>query len=180
MDLSPSRRACARFVTGVGHLEDAAPFRLRVSLKLCATKAALILTAAALRSHRLMEWRCGMTGRWSGLLGIPVLAGLWMTPAMAMPSSVAVSAGSFFAAATQCEARKLISAGQSEALRQALGRYLSKSDQTHMQSGYARGLQESTVYVVQQKRWSAFVPDETSCTRVQSVLDDYKAQLDTE
>jgi hypothetical protein len=33
------------------------------------------------------------------------------------------------------------------------------------------------VFVVQQKQWVTFVPDEAGCYRVQGVLDDYKTQL---
>ena len=109
-----------------------------------------------------------------------MLLGLCGTPAEAMPSRVAVSAGSFFAAATRCEAQDFISPGQTEKLRAALNRYLTPTDQKNVEAGYARGLLESTVYVVELKRWSPFTPDSASCYRVQGVLDDYKAQLDAE
>ena len=109
-----------------------------------------------------------------------LLAACVATPAAAMPKSVAVSAGSFFAAAAQCEAQKLITPGQAEALRQALDRYLSKSDRTNMDTGFARGAQTSEVFVVQRRRWSAFRPDDASCYRVQGVLDDYRGQLGAE
>jgi hypothetical protein len=121
--------------------------------------------------------RTGQTGL---RLACIVLLGLWCAPAAAMPSRVAVSAGSFFAAAARCEAQSLISPGQTDALMKALKNYLSASDQTNMQSGYARGIKDSTVYVVEQKRWAAFTPDPTSCYRVQGVLDDYKAQLEAD
>jgi hypothetical protein len=101
-----------------------------------------------------------------------------MSPASAMPRTIAISAGSFFAAATQCENRDLISPGQTAALRKALDPYLSVSDKRHIESGYVRGLKDSTLYVVELKRWEPFSPDSASCYRVQGVLDDYKAQLD--
>ena len=98
--------------------------------------------------------------------------------AAAMPQPVAVSAGSFFAAATQCENRDLISPGQTAALRKSLDRYLSTTDRRHIESGYLRGLKESELYVVELKRWEPFTPDSASCYRVQGVLDEYKTQLD--
>lgn len=94
-----------------------------------------------------------------------------------MPGRVAVSAGSFFAAASQCETKNLITPGQTDALVKALTKYLSAPDQSNIQSGYARGLKDSTVYVVELKRWAPFTPDASSCYRVQGVLDDYKSQL---
>ena len=97
-----------------------------------------------------------------------------------MPQTIAVSAGSFFAAATQCETRDLISPGQTAALRKALDAYLSTSDRRHIESGYNRGLKDSKLYVVELKSWEPFTPDSTSCYRVQGVLDDYKAQLEAE
>ena len=97
--------------------------------------------------------------------------------AHAMSRGTAVSAGSFFAAAARCEAHNLITPGQTDALMKALKPYLSSSDQQHLRSGYARGEKDATVYVVQQKRWSPFSPDSSSCYRVQGVLDDYKTQL---
>ncbi|WP_299807593.1 hypothetical protein [Tardiphaga sp.] len=101
-----------------------------------------------------------------------------VTPASAMPSRVAISAGSFFAAATQCETADKITPGQTEALRKALDPYLSPADRRSINSGYARGLKDSRLYVVELKRWEPFTPDSTSCYRVQGVLDDYKAHLD--
>lgn len=103
-----------------------------------------------------------------------------MSPVSAMSQTIAISAGSFFAAATHCENRDLISAGQTAALRKALGAYLSASDKRHIEAGYVRGLKDSTLYVVEVKRWEPFTPDSASCYRVQGVLDDYKAQLDPE
>lgn len=100
--------------------------------------------------------------------------------AHAMSRYTAVSAGSFFAAAARCEAHSLITSGQTDALMKALKPYLSSSDQHNMQSGYIRGEKDSTVYVVQEKRWAPFSPDSSSCYRVQGVLDDYKAQLDAD
>ena len=113
-------------------------------------------------------------GRWAWVM----LLGLCGTPAEAMPSRVALSAGSFFAAATRCEVQNFISPGQTKVLREALSRYLSAMDQKNIEVGYARGLQDSTVYVVELKRWAPFTPDAASCYRVQGVLDDYKGQLD--
>ncbi|MBC7583417.1 hypothetical protein FNL55_04955 [Tardiphaga sp. vice352] len=101
-----------------------------------------------------------------------------VSPAAAMPQAVAISAGSFFAAATQCETRDLISAGQTAALRKALDRYLSASDRRQIEAGYNRGLKDSTLYVVELKSWEPFTPDSASCYRVQGVLDDYKSHLD--
>jgi hypothetical protein len=109
-----------------------------------------------------------------------MLAVLWAAPAAAMPARVATSAGSFFAAATRCEAKVLISPGQTAALREALNRYLSAADQRHIATGYAQGMKDSTLYVVELKSWTPFTPDSASCYRVQGVLDDYKAQLDGE
>ncbi|MDB5500329.1 MAG: hypothetical protein JWR89_231 [Tardiphaga sp.] len=106
------------------------------------------------------------------------LFGLSILPAAAMPRSVAISAGSFFAAAAQCEKANLITPGQTDALMKALNAYLSASDRTHLQSGYARGQKDSELYVVELKRWAPFAADPTSCYRVQGVLDDYKAQLE--
>ncbi|CAN5257093.1 hypothetical protein BH11PSE4_BH11PSE4_38800 [soil metagenome] len=109
-----------------------------------------------------------------------VLAGLWATPAAAMPSSVATSAGSFFAAATRCETEDFISPGQTSALRTALGRYVSVADRRNIEAGYARGMKDSSVYVVELQRWAPFTPDNASCYRVQGVLDEYKTQLGVE
>jgi hypothetical protein len=118
----------------------------------------------------------------TGIAGRPVMgaamAFIAVSPAAAMPQTVAVSAGSFFAAATQCENRDLISPGQTAALRKALDGYLSATDRRHIEAGYVRGLKDSTLYVVELKRWEPFTPDSASCYRVQGVLDDYKAQLD--
>ena len=118
------------------------------------------------------------TGR-AGSFVMAILATLVVVPpASAMPQRVAVSAGSFFAAATQCETRDLISAGQTAALRKALDAYLNAADRRHIEAGYAQGLKDSTLYVVELKRWEPFTPDSASCYRVQGVLDDYKAQVD--
>jgi hypothetical protein len=114
------------------------------------------------------------------LIACVSLLGLSILPAQAMPGRVAVSAGSFFAAATRCEMQDFISQGQTRTLRTALSRHLSLSDLNNIESGYARGLRESTVYVVELKRWAPFTPDSASCYRVQGVLDDYKAQLSAE
>ena len=116
------------------------------------------------------------TARWVCV----VLAALWAAPAAAMPSRVAISAGSFFAAAILCEAKDLISPGQTAKLREALGRYLTASDLRHIETGYARAVKDSTLYVVELKRWAPFTPDSSSCYRVQGVLDEYKAQIDGE
>jgi hypothetical protein len=111
-----------------------------------------------------------------------VMAGLLpciftIAPAAAMPGRVAISAGSFFAAASLCEKENLITPGQTDALRKALDTYLSATDRNNIQSGYARGLKASELYVVELRRWAPFAADPTSCYRVQGVLDDYKAQL---
>ena len=120
------------------------------------------------------------TGR-AGSFVMAILATLVVvSPASAMPQRVAVSAGSFFAAATQCETRDLISPGQTAALRKALDRYLTAADRRQIEAGYAQGLKDSTLYVVELKRWEPFTPDSASCYRVQGVLDDYKAQVDPE
>ena len=79
-----------------------------------------------------------------------------------------------------CEARDLISPGQAVALREALGRYLTAADLRHIETGYARAMKDSALYVVELKRWAPFTPDSASCYRVQGVLDEYKAQLDGE
>ena len=118
------------------------------------------------------------TGR-AGSFVMAILATLVVvSPASAMPQRVAVSAGSFFAAATQCETRDLISPGQTDGLRKSLNAYLSATDRRHIEAGYARGLKDSTLYVIELKSWQPFTPDSASCYRVQGVLDDYKAQLD--
>ncbi|MET0708389.1 MAG: hypothetical protein ABWY82_16360 [Tardiphaga sp.] len=101
-----------------------------------------------------------------------------VAPAAAMPSRVAISAGSFFAAATLCEKENLITPGQTAPLMKALNAYLTASDQKNIQSGYARGLKDSELYVVELKRWAPFTPDPGSCYRVQGVLDGYKGQLE--
>ena len=119
-----------------------------------------------------------ITGRAGSLVVAAATTLIAMSPAAAMPQRVAISAGSFFAAATQCETRDLISPGQTTALRKALDRYLSAADRRHIEAGYAQGLKDSTLYVVELKRWEPFVPDSASCYRVQGVLDDYKAQVD--
>ncbi len=120
------------------------------------------------------------TGRAGGLAVAACLALAVPTPASAMPQHIAISAGSFFAAATQCENHDLISPGQTAALRKKLNAYLSGADQRHIESGYARGLKDSMLYVVELKRWAPFTADSGSCYRVQGVLDDYKAQLEAE
>jgi hypothetical protein len=111
-------------------------------------------------------------------LGLFMLAALWPLSAHAMSRETAVSAGSFFAAATHCEAQNLVTPGQAHELMEALKPYLSSSDKRNMESGYTRGRKDTSVYVVQQKRWAAFTADSSSCYRVQGVLDDYKAQLE--
>jgi hypothetical protein len=123
-----------------------------------------------------------MSGIVSGtnFIGMILLTVAMPQSAQAMSRDTAVSAGSFFAAAMQCETQNLISPGQTSSLIDALKPFLSPPDQHNMQAGYARGEKESTVYVVQQKRWAAFAPDSASCYRVQGVLDNYKAQLDAD
>ena len=46
-----------------------------------------------------------------------------------------------------------------------------------MMAGGARGAKNSQVFVEAEKKWMTFTPDATGCYHVQSVLDDYKAQL---
>jgi hypothetical protein len=116
-------------------------------------------------------------GMMAGRLVCVMLAGLCATPAAAMPGRVAISAGSFFSAATRCEAQDLISPGQTAALREALNRYLTVADRRNINIGYARGMKDSALYVIELKRWVPFTPDSSSCYRVQGVLDDYKSQL---
>jgi hypothetical protein len=98
-------------------------------------------------------------------------------PARAMSRSVAVSAGSFFAAAVRCEEQSLIASGQAEDILRALAPYLSKSDKANMVAGRARGEKDSQVFVEAEKKWVSFTPDAASCYRVQGVLDDYRTQL---
>jgi hypothetical protein len=98
-------------------------------------------------------------------------------PVRAMSRNVAVSAGSFFAAAARCEEQSLITSGQTDDLLRALDPYLSKSDKTNMEAGRARGEKDSQVFVESEKKWVSFTPDVTSCYRVQGVLDDYRTQL---
>lgn len=100
-----------------------------------------------------------------------------IAPAQAMSRHVAVSAGSFFAAAARCEEQNLITPGQTEHLLEALDPYLSKSDKANMAAGDARAKKTSKVFVESEKKWVSFTPDSTSCYRVQGVLDDYRAQL---
>jgi hypothetical protein len=119
-----------------------------------------------------------ITGRAGSLIMAVLMTLVTISSASAMPQRVAISAGSFFAAATQCETRDLISPGQTAALRKALDRYLTATDRRHIEAGYAQGLRDSTLYVVELKRWEPFTPDSASCYRVQGVLDDYKAQVD--
>jgi hypothetical protein len=121
-----------------------------------------------------------ITGRAGSLVMAATMILVAMSPALAMPQRVALSAGSFFAAATLCETRDLISPGQTAALRKALDRYLTAADRRHIEAGYAQGMKDSTLYVVELKRWEPFTPDSASCYRVQGVLDDYKAQVDPE
>lgn len=111
--------------------------------------------------------------RW-GLLLIAVISPL---SARAMSRNVAISAGSFFAAAIRCEAENLITPGQTDELLGALDPYLSKSDKTHIAAGRARGEKDGQVFIDTDKRWMTFTPDAASCYRVQGVLDDYKGQL---
>ena len=105
------------------------------------------------------------------LIVIPTL------PAQAMSRHVAISAGSFFAAATRCEEQHLITSGQADDLLRALDPYLSKFDKANMAAGHARGEKDSQVFVEAEKKWVSFTPDAASCYRVQGVLDDYRAQL---
>ena len=100
-----------------------------------------------------------------------------IAPAQAMSRHVAVSAGSFFAAAARCEEQNLIAPGQTGHLLEALDPYLSKSDKANMAAGDARGKKRSKVFVESEKKGVSFTPDATSCYRVQGVLDDYRAQL---
>ena len=109
--------------------------------------------------------------------GFVLLAVVVTFPAYAMSRNVAVSAGSFFAAALQCEAKSLITPGQTDDLLKALAPYLTKSDKTNMAFGRARGEKDSQVFVPPERKWMTFTPDVASCYRVQGVLDDYKAQL---
>jgi hypothetical protein len=113
------------------------------------------------------------TSRWVVFL-IVILP---IAPAQAMSRYVAVSAGSFFAAAARCEEQNLITPGQAEYLLRALDPYLSKSDKENMATGDAHGKKNSQVFVEAEKKWVSFTPDATSCYRVQGVLDDYRAQL---
>ena len=55
---------------------------------------------------------------------------------------VAISAGSFFAAAMRCEGKNLITPGQASNLLNALAPYLSKSDKANMMAG-ARAAQKT-------------------------------------
>ncbi|MBN9005679.1 MAG: hypothetical protein J0H40_09705 [Rhizobiales bacterium] len=109
--------------------------------------------------------------------GFVLLAVISPLSAQAMSRNVAVSAGSFFAAALQCEAKSLITPGQTDDLLKTLAPYLTKSDKTNMAFGRARGEKDSQVYVDTDNKWFPFTPDLASCYRVQGVLDDYKAQL---
>ena len=109
--------------------------------------------------------------------GFVLLAVVATTPAHAMSRNVAVSAGSFFAAALQCEAKNLITPGQTGDLLKALVPYLTKSDRTNMAAGHERGEKDHQVYISAERKWLPFVPDTTTCPRVQGVLDDYKAQV---
>ena len=111
--------------------------------------------------------------RWSFIL----IAALLPLSAHAMSRKVAISAGSFFAAALQCESKNLITPGQTEDLLNDLDPYLSTSDRANMAAGRARGEKQSQVFVDTKNKWFAFTPDTASCYRVQGVLDDYKAQL---
>jgi thiazole synthase ThiGH ThiG subunit len=95
----------------------------------------------------------------------------------ALSKDTAISVGSFFAAAAQCEDRKLIAAGQTKSITRALSRLVSAADKKLIEVGYQRGARESSIYVVQQKQWVTFIPNEAGCHRVRGVLDDYKAQL---
>ena len=95
----------------------------------------------------------------------------------ALSKDAAISVGSFFAAAIQCEDRKLIAAGQTKSIMHALNHLVSATDKKLIEVGYQRGARESSVFVVQQKQWVTFIPDEAGCHRVQGVLADYKAQL---
>ncbi|EAQ35780.1 hypothetical protein NB311A_05168 [Nitrobacter sp. Nb-311A] len=106
-----------------------------------------------------------------------LIAAIPIVPAQAMSRHVAVSAGSFFAAASRCEQQNLITPGQTDELLTALDAYLSKSDKINMAAGRARGTKDSQVFVEAEKKWVSFTPDATSCYRVQGVLDDYRAQL---
>jgi hypothetical protein len=99
------------------------------------------------------------------------------TPGWAMSRSVAVSAGSFFAAAARCEEQSLITSGQTDDLLRALAPYLSKSDKANMEAGRTQGGKDSQVFVESEKKWVSFTPDVASCYRVQGVLDDYRMQL---
>jgi hypothetical protein len=139
------------------------------------TKGRLIPPRRALRFQAM-----GASKIIGGVVAAALLLTLSSTAALAMPSRVAISAGSFFAAAAQCETQNLITPGQTDALIKALNNYLSAADQGNIQSGYARGLKDSTVYVTELKRWAPFTPDAASCYRVQGVLDDYKSQLDAD
>ena len=94
-----------------------------------------------------------------------------------MSRGVAISAGSFFAAAMRCEGENLITPGQTAELLTALEPYLSKSDKANMEAGGARGAKDSQVFVGTEKGWTTFTPEVASCFRVQDVLDDYKIQL---
>ena len=109
--------------------------------------------------------------------GLVLLVVALPLPAQAMWRNVAVSAGSFFAAALQCEAKNLITPGQTDDLLKALAPYLTRSDKTNMAFGRARGEKDSQVFVTPERKWMIFTPDVASCYRVQGVLDDYKAQL---
>jgi hypothetical protein len=97
--------------------------------------------------------------------------------AHAMSRKVAISAGSFFAAALQCEAENLITPGQTDELLKTLDPYLTTSDKANMAAGRARGQKDKQVFVDTENKWFPFTPDLASCYRVQGVLDDYKAQL---
>ena len=94
-----------------------------------------------------------------------------------MSKSTSWSAGSFFAAASQCQDRDLIAKDQARLLLEKLEPYLSARNRRWLREGLAEGRKRSAVYLAQQRTWAPFSPDPAGCERVQAVLDDYKATL---
>jgi hypothetical protein len=94
-----------------------------------------------------------------------------------MSKPTALSAGSFFAAASQCEERDLIARDQTRLLLEKLEPYLSDRNRRWLREGLAEGGRRAAVFLTQQRKWAAFSADTAGCERVQAVLDEYKATL---
>jgi len=93
---------------------------------------------------------------------------------MTRPNSI--SAGSFFAAAKACEKFERIPTGQVDTMLKSLERYLTDRNKRWMKEGFNEGVRRTSVFIPD-RGWVTTSTDEDECTRIQSVIDEYKSVL---